>query len=778
MNLELTESYISALTGNPESVMDWRVIHDTDKGEQGRNMRGTLKEVKDQLIAYNQQGWGVFACINQMDGQGQTLQNVNAIRAHVVDLDDPEKSDISYNKATTTTLQPHFAVQTSPKKYHIYWLVQPYSGNDFYSTQQRKIAQLFEGDKSIVDATRVLRVPGFYHMKNPQQPFIVSCWGLGNHQRWNFSQVEQAFAHVNVFESMHKRFALGDETLQAPSLEWLEFAMGLINPNEIGRDEWVSFTAAVKQSGWLHATEDYLFHMWQKWCEQYEDNNIEENTKLWKSISDSEVGWKSLERRTSIKAYMMNYSTPSDIPQEILDVKPIEQVIDQPEEDEQEKKYKELEKSFHDILGRNEMSVWFRNCFSVEQEGKILVPSGRLLNQTQFNMRYGGKLFLMNEDGKTTDIPWKAATSSPVYMIPKVDHVRFAPTEEKFSIITDEFDRKGVNTYMKPNIEGKPGDISKFMYMIECILPVESDRKIFLDYLAHNVKYPGYKILWAPVIVSTQGVGKGIIASFMEYALGKNYVHRPDAQQFLESGGKFNAWMENRLLIVCDEINSTDRFDLVENLKKVIADERIQIEGKGDNQKMADNTANWIFYSNYKTCIPLERKERRYCIFYSQLESEEDVMRFGLNDEFFKDLTDQMKHGDMNKYIYHYFINYPIECGSLPGRGPKPSNYEEVINLSKSPVQLFIEDAIEDNIAGFKNGYVSLTQLTILLNSSKISKPSKAVLAEILKKMGYRELGKTPEAVNQERMGRPSVIFGRLPECTTEGYSAAQGYSS
>lgn len=171
-----TKAFITALTGSPDSVCDFRLIHDRDKAAQGINLRGTLDECLPTLQAYNSDGWGVFMCVNQMDGQGQTLENVHSIRAHVVDLDDPLTSQDSYNRACASELPPHMAVQTSLGKYHLYWLVEPYTGNDFYTQQQRKFAQLYNGDSSIIDATRVLRIPGFNHCK--YEPVQVTWWKI------------------------------------------------------------------------------------------------------------------------------------------------------------------------------------------------------------------------------------------------------------------------------------------------------------------------------------------------------------------------------------------------------------------------------------------------------------------------------------------------------------------------------------------------------------------------------------------------------------------------
>jgi hypothetical protein len=50
-----TIDYITTLTGSPDTVMNFRAIHDTDKSLDGKNITGTYAQVADQLHWYNQQ---------------------------------------------------------------------------------------------------------------------------------------------------------------------------------------------------------------------------------------------------------------------------------------------------------------------------------------------------------------------------------------------------------------------------------------------------------------------------------------------------------------------------------------------------------------------------------------------------------------------------------------------------------------------------------------------------------------------------------------------------
>ena len=60
-------------------------------------------------------------------------------------------------------------VSSSPDRWHAYWLISDCPLETFGPTQQR-LAAMFNGDPSVSDLPRVMRLPGFYHLKG--EPFM------------------------------------------------------------------------------------------------------------------------------------------------------------------------------------------------------------------------------------------------------------------------------------------------------------------------------------------------------------------------------------------------------------------------------------------------------------------------------------------------------------------------------------------------------------------------------------------------------------------------------
>ena len=66
-------------------------------------------------------------------------------------------------------LLPTMVVSSSPGRWHAYWLISDCPLETFGPTQQR-LASMFNGDPSVIDLPRVMRLPGFYHLKG--EPFM------------------------------------------------------------------------------------------------------------------------------------------------------------------------------------------------------------------------------------------------------------------------------------------------------------------------------------------------------------------------------------------------------------------------------------------------------------------------------------------------------------------------------------------------------------------------------------------------------------------------------
>jgi putative DNA primase/helicase len=146
---------------------------------------GALDNHAGRLIAANRQGLGVFVTINETDGRGRKTENVIRVRAVFVDLDGSP-----LEPAQECELPPHIIVESSPGRFHAYWLVDGLPLDEF-STIQKCIASLLHGDPHVHDLPRVMRLPGFFHLKG--EPFRTRLIELDDAPPYSADEVRQAF---------------------------------------------------------------------------------------------------------------------------------------------------------------------------------------------------------------------------------------------------------------------------------------------------------------------------------------------------------------------------------------------------------------------------------------------------------------------------------------------------------------------------------------------------------------------------------------------------------
>jgi P4 family phage/plasmid primase-like protien len=128
-------------------------------------IHGTLEQQAGRLKKLNHEGHGIFVCVNETDGQGRKSENIVRARSLFLDLDGSPLDPVS-----EAGLKPHMVVESSPGRYHVYWLVNDVTLTEFTELQS-SLALRFDGDQQVKDLPRVMRLPGFLHQK--REPFLV-----------------------------------------------------------------------------------------------------------------------------------------------------------------------------------------------------------------------------------------------------------------------------------------------------------------------------------------------------------------------------------------------------------------------------------------------------------------------------------------------------------------------------------------------------------------------------------------------------------------------------
>lgn len=164
-------------------------------------------------------------------------------------------------------------------------------------------------------------------------------------------------------------------------------------------------------------------------------------------------------------------------------------------------------------------------------------------------------------------------------------------------------------------------DVAPWLDHVSFLFPHEPERNALLDFLAHVVQRRGVKVRWAPLIISKQGLGKGVMMKPLSAYLGSNFKDLEPA----ELARQFNAHWEHELVVV-EEMQRLDRIDAYEKLKAIItgtASNLLTIERKFMEPYAIPNCVNVMFFSNHMDAISMARDDRRFLVLIIPHEKQE-----------------------------------------------------------------------------------------------------------------------------------------------------------
>jgi putative DNA primase/helicase len=149
---------------------------------------GTLAEHWDWLVKRNERGAGIYVTINETDGKGGKKTNIIRIRALFEDLDGSPLAPVVNAK-----VKPHIIVQSSPGRFQTYKCFTGRMPLRVFEPLQKALANRFNGDPSVHDLSRVMRLPGFVHRKEKDKPFLSHIVAINGHKPHRASLLLKTF---------------------------------------------------------------------------------------------------------------------------------------------------------------------------------------------------------------------------------------------------------------------------------------------------------------------------------------------------------------------------------------------------------------------------------------------------------------------------------------------------------------------------------------------------------------------------------------------------------
>ncbi len=155
-------------------------------GTPGRKVSYLVRKINHEpLQDWNTQGFGIYIVVN---GGGHTDAEVKNCRAIFYEHDNLPKDKQKQLWQELNLPEPTFQVDTGGKSIHSYWVFTKPSPVEDWKTLQADLLEYSDGDRSIKNPSRLMRVPGFTHQNSGNQSKIISQSG----KRYSFEELRQS----------------------------------------------------------------------------------------------------------------------------------------------------------------------------------------------------------------------------------------------------------------------------------------------------------------------------------------------------------------------------------------------------------------------------------------------------------------------------------------------------------------------------------------------------------------------------------------------------------
>lgn len=148
---------------------DWYRLHDVDRSG------GAHRIDRPEAETWNRLGWGIFHTVNAFRGP-RRAECLAAINSWAVDIDGGTKA-AQLALIKKSPIFPSLVVETK-SGYHVYWHAKDATAQNYEAIVSDRLIPYFKADPRAKDVSRLFRVPGFYHCKDPSNRFLVkvSFW--------------------------------------------------------------------------------------------------------------------------------------------------------------------------------------------------------------------------------------------------------------------------------------------------------------------------------------------------------------------------------------------------------------------------------------------------------------------------------------------------------------------------------------------------------------------------------------------------------------------------
>ena len=255
-----------------------------DDHSNGHELNGSLARAtsnRDEILQLYTRGAGVYVTINETDLTGRKSENIKRVRA-IWQEDDA-------GHGGPFPLDPSIVVKSSPGHFHRYWLIADEwpadeQGRADFAAVMERMVESYGCDKNAKDISRVLRLPGFLHRKDPAAQSHMVRVEENRERRYTREEILRAFPPVQREKPQQREFHPGD-------CDEVRIAEAVRAIPSDDRDIWLQIGMSLKDE-----LGDRGRSIWDAWSSHSEKFNPKDQEKTWRSFRRNGIGIGTLFR--------------------------------------------------------------------------------------------------------------------------------------------------------------------------------------------------------------------------------------------------------------------------------------------------------------------------------------------------------------------------------------------------------------------------------------------------------------------------------------------------
>ena len=207
MNTISTNQFLESL--DPSDDARFNIEHFTDVpkgarkpkpdsllGQYANLTRRRVEKLLPQLQEKNEEGAAIYIARNEFNGQ-RKLETISRVRGVHADMDDVSTKELA---DLIGLLRPSIVVESSPDRYQLYWQL---SEGEYLEPAEAKainqcLASRHGADPAAVDVPRLLRLPGFKHMKYRSEGRTPMVTASCNAITYTAEEIRRAFPPMPI----------------------------------------------------------------------------------------------------------------------------------------------------------------------------------------------------------------------------------------------------------------------------------------------------------------------------------------------------------------------------------------------------------------------------------------------------------------------------------------------------------------------------------------------------------------------------------------------------